>query len=72
MIVKIQPIEQWTGQTYEDKAVYLDVPDSVDVDIITLNDPNIFYYGENADLLIQELIRLGSKVIDCPIKVIHV
>jgi gamma-glutamyltranspeptidase len=72
MIVKVQPVEQWTGQTYEDKAVYLDVPDGVDVDAIAANNPDVFYYGENAELLIQKLKQLGGNIIDCPIKVIHV
>jgi hypothetical protein len=72
MIVKIQPSEQWTGIQDEDKAVYLDVPDSVDVDSLAQNNPDIFYYGQNPMLLIQELMSKGAKVIECPIKIIVV
>ena len=72
MIVKIQPMEQWTGIKEEDNAVYLDVPDSVDIDSLAQNNPDIFYYGQNYALLVQELVRLGAKVIECPIKIIVV
>jgi hypothetical protein len=72
MIVKIQPMEQWTGQTSEENAVYLDVPDSVDVDSLAQNNPDVFYYGENHTLLINELLNRGATIIDCPIKVITV
>lgn len=72
MIVKIQPSEQWTGTQDEDKAVYLDVPGSVDVDSLCQNNPDIFYYGQNPTLLIQELMSKGAKVIACPIRIIVV
>lgn len=72
MIVKIQPMEQWTGTQEEDKAIYLDVPDSIDVDSLAQNNPDVFYYGENYALLVQELVSQGAKVIPCPIKIIVV
>lgn len=72
MIVKIQPMEQWTGIKEEDKAIYMDVPDSVDVESLAQNNPDIFYYGENYALLVERLVILGGKVIECPIKIITV
>ena len=68
MIVKIQPVEQWTGRTCEEKAVYLDVPASVDLD----NVMGSFYYGENYALLVEELVRVGAKIIDNPIRIIRI
>jgi hypothetical protein len=72
MIVKIQPMEQWTGHTQESQAVYLEVPETVDVDSLVQNNPDIFYYGENAALLIDELVKRGAKIITCPIRIISV
>lgn len=72
MIVKLQPVEQWTGVTDEDNAVYLDVPDDVDVDSLAKNDPDDFYYGENYLILLEELVKRGAKIIECPIKIINV
>lgn len=66
-IVKIQPVDQWTGITEEDKATYLEVPDDIDVDDVANK-----FYGQNADMLVQDLAALGAKVIPCPIKVIYV
>jgi hypothetical protein len=72
MIVKIQQMEQWTGVISERNSVYLEVPDTVDIDRIAMNDPKVFYYGENSGLLIDKLISLGAKRVSCPIKVITV
>ena len=65
-------MEQWTGKQEEDDAVYLDVPDGVDVDSLAENNPNKFYYGENYWLLVEELMKKGAKIVPCPIKIIVV
>ena len=72
MIIKIQPLEMWTGAMDEGKAIYMDVPDSVDIDYYAENNPDKFYYGENHFMLVQELESLGAKVIPCPIRIIVV
>ena len=71
MIVKIVSLEQWTGRQQAD-AVYLDVPDTVDIDFFAENNPDKFYYGENHTLLVNKLIELGAKHTANPIKVIIV
>lgn len=72
MILKIQPLEQWTARIDENNAIYLDAPDTIDVDFWTENNPDKFYYGENHFLLIEKLIELGAKQVDCPYKIIYV
>ena len=68
MIVKIQPLEQWTGNTDEEQAVYLEVPETLDVDSVMSG----LYYGEKYNILVEELVKCGAKIIPCPIRIITI
>jgi len=68
MIICIQPVEQWTGATDTDKAIYLELPEGIDPN----KEEQSLYYGENYLLLVDHFIKLGAKVVENPIKTYYV
>ena len=69
MIVCIQPLEMWSGNTDMDKAVYLEWPDGqIELDKEVENCD----YGENHEILIDHLKSKGAKQVPCPIEIIYV